>query len=190
MSIYQSAQPLSAGLLCAAGLLFLSSAAYAADPSQAFQFVFTPAKQKVSPNMPATFSASITNTTTDALYINGDALDPLASGLTADDTSFFNTFLVGAPVQLGAGQTYSFTDLFTVTDDGAALDSYTGRFTLYGGTTLDAQDFSGSQTFTVQTVPDRVQAVPEASTWVSLGLMLMLGTVAVTARKKKAAGTA
>lgn len=183
MSIFYSALPKAAGLLCAAGMLCLSPAARAADPSTAFQFAFAPATQNVSVGSPATFSASITNTTGSDLYINGDALDPLATNLTTDDTPFFNTFLAGTPVQLGAGQTYSFTDLFTVTDDGAAFGSYTGRFTVYGGTTLDAQDFSGSQTFTVQ-------AVPEASTLVSLGLMLGLGAVAMTVRKKKAASAA
>ena len=148
----------AAGTLCVACLALAPAAAHA----QAFTMNFAPATQTVLPNSSVIFSSTITNISSTPLYINGDSIDPLAAGLTVDDTSFYNTF-GNTPVLLGAGQTFALTNLFTVTDTAAAPGTYSGQFTVYGGTDPISEDMSGFQTFNV-VVP---QAVPEASTLIS-----------------------
>ncbi len=168
----------AAGLFCAtAGVLLAPQAAHA----QAFTLNFSPAVQTIPTTSSVTFSASITNATSSPLYINSDSLDPLASGLTTDDTLFVNTFLLGSPVLLGAGQTYALTNLFTVTDTTAAPGTYSGQFAVYGGSDTSATNQSGFQTFSV-IVP---QAVPEASSSTSLVLLLVGGAAVVAARRRK-----
>ena len=169
------------GLFCAAACLLLAPQACQA---QAFTINFSPATQSVFPNTSVTFSGTITNATSSPLFINGDSLDPLVPGLTTDDTPFSNSFLGGAPVLLGAGQTYALTNLFTVTDTAAAVGTYPGQFSVYGGTALDSTDQSGFQTFTVQ-VPQA--PVPEASTSASFALLLAGGALVIAVRRRKSA---
>ena len=144
---------------------------------------FTPATQTVLPGFSTTFSGTITNTTASALYINGDNIDPLASGLSTDDTPFYNTF-GGAPVLLGAGKTYALTNLFTVTDTSAAIGTYQGQYTIYGGTDPTASDQIGFQTFQVN-VP--LAPVPEASTSLSFAVLLAGGAAMWAFKRRKVA---
>lgn len=169
----------AAGILSAAGLALAPAAAHA----QAFTMAFAPATQTVLPGFSTTFSAAITNTTADDLYINGDSIDPLGSGLSTDDTPFYNTF-GNTPVLLGAGQVYTLTDLFTVTDTTAAIGTYQGQYTIYGGADPTASDQIGFQTFNVS-VP--LSPVPEASTSVSLAVLLAGGAAAWAFQRRKSA---
>ena len=168
----------AAGILSAAGLALAPAAAHA----QAFTLTFAPATQTVLPGLSTTFSGTITNTTASALYINGDSVDPLASGLSVDDTPFYNTF-GGTPVLLGAGQTYTLTDLFTVTDTTAAIGTYQGQYAIYGGADPAAGDQFGFQTFTVN-VP--LAPVPEASTSLSFAALLAGGAAMWAFKRRKA----
>lgn len=169
----------AAGILSVAGLALAPVAAHA----QAFTVTFAPATQTVLPGFSTTFSGTITNTTATSLYINGDNIDPLAPGLTTDDMPFYNTFGPN-PVLLGAGQTYALTDLFTVTDTTAAIGAYQGQYTIYGGLDPTAADQTGFQTFTVN-VPQA--PVPEASTSVSLAVLLTGGAAMWAFKRRKAA---
>lgn len=172
----------AAGILSAAGLAFAPAAAHA----QAFTLTFAPATQNALPGFSTTFSGTITNTTAAALYINGDSVDPLASGLSVDDTPFYNTF-GGTPVLLGAGQTYALTDLFTVTDINAAIGTYQGQYSIFGGTTPAASDQTGFQTFNVN-VP--LSPVPEASTSLSFAVLLAGGAAMWAFKRRKSAAAA
>lgn len=151
--------------------------------AQAFTLAFSPATQSVLPGMSVTYSAFITNTTSSDLYINSDAIDPLGSGLSADDAPFYNTF-GGTPVLLGANQTYALTDLFTVTDTTAPLGAYSGQYTIYGGTDPLATDMSGFQTFSVNV---RQAPVPEASSLASFAVLLAAGVAAWAVKRRKTA---
>lgn len=168
----------AAGILSVAGLALAPAAAHA----QAFTLTFVPATKTVLPGFSTTFSGTITNTTATDLYINGDSIDPLATGLSTDDTPFYNTFLSGSPVLLGAGQTYALTDLFTVTDTTAAIGTYQGQYTVYGGIDPTASDQSGFQNFTVNAP---LAPVPEASTSLSFALLLAAGAAVWAAKRRK-----
>ena len=169
----------AAGILSAAALVLAPAAAHA----QAFTVTFAPATKTVLPGFSTTFSGTITNTTSAALYINGDSVDPLASGLSTDDTPFYNTF-GGNPILLGAGQTYTLTDLFTVTDTTAPIGSYKGQYTIFGGADPIAENQSGFQTFQVN-VP--LAPVPEASTSLSFAVLLAGGAALWASKRRKSA---
>ena len=128
------------------------------------------------------FSGTLSNPTTGdlALYSDGYKFDNLAAGLSLDDSPF-NT---NAPTDLPAGQSYTGL-LFNVSvDPTVAPGTYGGTFSVTDGNPLDKP---ASDTFSV-TVPPSTPAVPEASTTVSLGLLLALGLggIAVTRRRKPA----
>jgi len=164
---------------CAAACIFAPAMAHA----QAFDITFVPATQSVLPGMSATFSGTIKNTTATDLYINYDTIDPLAFGLPTSDAPFQNTFS-GAPVLLGAGQTYALTDFFTVTDTAAPIGSYQGQFNVYGGTDPAATDMTGFKGFTVL-VPNA--PVPESSTSVSLAALLASGAAVWAVKRRRTA---
>lgn len=110
-----------------------------------------------------------------------------AQTVVLDDSSYFNMVLSGA--SLGAGQSQTFTLFSVAAGTAATTGTYQGYFTIRGNT-----DPSGpltdlaTQNFQTIVTPNAAP-VPEASTLVSLGLMLTLGLggTVVAARKKKAA---
>jgi len=163
-----------AGALCAGCLIFAPAAAHA----QAFTVTFAPDTQTIFPGQTETFSGTIKNTTANDLYINQGGPDSLGLGLIVDSTPFSNTF-GGAPVLLGAGQTYALTDFFTVTDTGAQIGTFTGQFTVYGGADPAATDQSGFQTFEV------LSPVPEASSWISFAVLLAGGAAVWAVKRRK-----
>lgn len=169
----------TAAAACITALIFAPAIAHA----QAFSITLLPAVQSVLPGASATFSGTIKNTTMSGLYINSDEFNPLNSGLFASDVPFQNTF-GGAPVLLGAGQTYALTDLFTITNMDAPAGSYLGQFTVSGGTDPASRDQSGFKEFTVL-VPNA--PVPEASTSVSLAIMLAAGAAVLALKGRKSA---
>ena len=170
----------TAGLFCAAALLFAPGAVHA----QAFTVTLAPQTQVLTPGTSETFSGTIrNNSTTTALYLSGDGFGSLPSGLTTDDSSFFSTF---AGTMLGAGQTTSLSSLFTVTDVNQDPGAYTQLpYNVYGGATSDAQDQSGSTAFNV--VVASGAPVPEVSTSLSLGLLLAAGAMALMVQRRKRA---
>ena len=169
--------------LCAGACLMLAPQAAQAQIvlNQPLEVIFNSDTQSVLPNVSATFSGTITNNTSSALYINGDTPDTNLSGLTTDDTPFQDTFVNSSPVLLAAGQTYALTNFFTITDADAAAGTYQGHFNVFGGSTPTSSSVNGYQLFNVQ-VP---QAVPEASTSVSLGVLLLGGVAALLVRRRR-----
>jgi len=106
------------------------------------------------------------------VYLNGDSFN-LASPLTLDDTGFWFNF----PLSMSAGD--SVTDLlFTVLlPAGITPGTYTGYFSILGGSDPDAQDTLATVDFTVNAVAP--SAVPEPGTCAlmatGLGVMMFVG---------------
>ena len=133
----------------------------------------------------ATFTATFVNHYSYPLYLTTDEFTGPDAPLTVDDSAFLNTFpLAASPHPIAAGDTVT-TDLFTVTvPAGTPTGGFDGTFYLFGGRDLtDTTDALSATKFHVD-----VQAVPEASSVVSLGLLLALGMGGVFAagRRKKA----
>lgn len=104
-----------------------------------------------------TYTATLTNTTTDAVYINSDDITFGGPG-TPDDTPFLLNF-TGL---LDAGQSITFQPFLNLTlDDTAAIGQYFGTFEVLGGSSEDANDLVGSVNFSVATtVPEPSSIVP------------------------------
>ena len=144
--------------------------------------VFTPANQTVAPSGTVTFSGIITNTSTATVFVNNDSfnVDPL---LSYDDTAF----LSAGQFSLAPGASYPLSgsaNLFDITLDSKATlgSTYTGTFTILGGADNAAQDTQSITNFSVTAA-----AVPETTTTLSFGLLLVSGgLLAVKMRKRSA----
>lgn len=153
-----------------------------ATPAAQAQVVFqlTPPAQVGNPGDTLHFTGILTNLGTSTVYLFGDSATLTGPGLTLDDTPFF----LDGPTSLAPmgedGDTYQ-GGFFDVNIDSltAVPGVYTGTFALTGGDDPSSTDPLASQDFRV-TVPGSNNApVPEASTLVSLGLMLLLGGAGV-----------
>lgn len=136
------------------------------------------------------FSGTLINPTSDEVFLNGDSLtfNGPASGLSLDDSPFFNN----APLSLtgtgSGGDVYSGGFFSVSIASNAAAGTYFGTFSILGGADANAQDTVATQDFSV-TVTGRADPapVPEASSVVSLGLLLLLGAGGVFAARRRPA---
>jgi len=111
-----------------------------------------------STGFPVTFNGTLTNTGTTTAYINGDNV---TSALPFDDTPF----LLGAPLFLNPGDSFTGSILTVSPGPGTPLGLYTGTFSVTGGDTPADTAILSSAVFAVQ-------VVPEPATWIS-GLALI-----------------
>jgi len=161
-------------------VMLLWPVAAQADP---LTLVLTPGAQTGAPGSLLTFSGSLTNTGTSALFLNGLNLQLNAPGgaFTLDEFAFF----VNVPQQLAGGQTTGTVPLFTVTlGSGALPGTYSGSITILGGLTDAAFDELTTQFFEV-TVQSAADPVPEPATIILLGTGL--AGVLVSARSRRRA---
>ncbi len=150
-----------------------------------------PAVQAGNPGDTLYFTGTLSNMTADTVFLNSDS--PTFNGPgTIDDTPFFNN----APASLDPMGTMDANGNPTDTYNGpffditlnanAAPGTYNGTFTILGGVDGNATDTVATQDFSVTVLP--VAAVPEASSVVSLGVLLALGLggLSVSTRRRKA----
>lgn len=173
-------QTLSKAVLAAAAFMALGAAAPAAHAQLNFT-LDTPA-QFGAPGSTLQFFGTLSNpSTTDTVFLNGDTAT-VPTGLALDDSPFINN----APLSLGplgSGTDIYTGDFFDVSIDPAAQPgTYTGTFEIQGGADSNAQDTVAAQDFTVSVLP---QAVPEASSVTSMGLLLMLGLGGIIIVRRK-----
>jgi len=108
------------------------------------------------------------------IYLNGDNFTSLASPLTSNDDGF----LLGFPLSLDPGESFSGL-LFTITlPPSINPGQYLGSFAILGGTNGDAQDELAQVNFTVNAL-EGTSAVPEPESLVLLatglaGMMLRM----------------
>jgi hypothetical protein len=126
--------------------LLLAGTAAKADPltltlASPFQYALGPAVVE--------FDATITNTTTQLLFLNGDN-SSADSPLTLDDTPYNSDF----PLTLGAGDSFT-GELFTVSVPAETTAGiYAGSFEITGGFDGGAQDIIGSSDFDIGVTPE------------------------------------
>jgi len=127
------------------------------------------------------FDATITNTSSGTLFINGDEFSATFP-LSLDDTNFVIYFLLGPAVSLDSGQSLTDVDVFTVTVDPTALPgNYGGSYGFTGGADEFAGDELGSAEFNV-VVSSASLPVPEPGTI----LLLSSGLAGVGFFKRRA----
>ena len=161
---------------------------FAAPNAAQAQLTLTLSPSSQAGKVPNTFhfTGTLTNPTGAVVFLNGDS--PTFNGPgTIDDSAFLNN----APVSLGptgsGSDTYTGSFFDITLPSSAAPSTYFGTFTVLGGPTTNDQMTVGTEDFSVMVLPS--PAVPEASTVVSLGLLLALGLggLVVGARRRKAA---
>jgi len=124
-----------------------------------------------NPATTVTFTGTLTEIGGSTTFLNGDSF---SSVLPVNDTPFFLNW----PLSLAPFQTFT-AAMFTVTvPAGTAPGFYSGTFSVLGGTTATASTVLASQPFTVSVTPS---AVPEPS----LGLLLLLGSGAFRAARRR-----
>lgn len=161
-------------------LLGASGTAQAQVPGLSFQF--TPPVETVGIGGSADYTGSFDNTTTTAYEVTlGDYSpdpatgSPLVTGFFDGDPSNNN-----APFEVAAGQTVTVRGVFTLSaDPSLGSGTYTGIVDFQGQTFADFQAGTGTDS-TLASAPvtlivQGTAPVPEASTAVSFGLLLMLG---------------
>jgi len=110
------------------------------------------------------FDGTLTNTGETDLYLNGDGVILNYADLTVDDSIFY----VDAPLFLSAGGSYTGA-FFDVTTDAVTLSgSYSGTYTIQGGTDSDSFDDIATEDFTVN-VDSNVPDVPEPNSFLLIG---------------------
>jgi hypothetical protein len=119
------------------------------------------------------FNATVTNTSADTVYLNGDNFS-VDSPLTVDDSPYLSNY----PLTLGAGASASGL-LFNVdVPIGTAFGLYTGYFDITGGSDGNAGDTVGEADFDVN-------VTPEPSGWLLLGSGLAALALAKAQRRKE-----
>ena len=129
------------------------------------------------------FADTLSNSSaTDTVFLNNDTVTFTAPGLTLTDLFFSNGPASLGPVGSGT-ETYN-GDFFDVAISSTAQPgTYSGTFEIQGGADSNADGIVAAKDFSVTVLP---AAVPEVSSFFSLGLLLALslGGVAVAARRK------
>lgn len=122
-----------------------------------------------------TFTATVANTTTSTVFLNGDALN-VAAPLIGNDTKFLLNF----PLSLAGNQMFTAPAFDITVPANAPAGLYPGNFDILGGSSSTAQTNVGSAVFAVN-VP-----VPEPGT---LGALLVgLSGLALLLTHKRRAG--
>ena len=128
------------------------------------------------PGDTASFTGELTNSGTTPLFINGDSLNLVGSGLILDDSPF----LTNAPLSLTPGEVTSSFEFFTATSDALTpLGTYVGTFSVLGGADSNATDELSGTTppgFQVNVVPSTVSDVPEPNNVALLSGIALTGT--------------
>ena len=133
------------------------------------------------------FTGVLSNMTGSDVFINGDSLtfNGPAPGLALDDSPFAPPVSLGA---MGSGSdVYSGSFFDVLIDPSAQAGTYSGTFLVTGGANGNASDELTDpmkESFSV-TVPANPAPVPEASSVVSLGLLLALGGAGLWSVKRR-----
>jgi hypothetical protein len=125
-------------------LLFASSAA--AGP---LTFTFASSLLTAGRGQTVTFSATLMNAGSTALFLNSDAVN-IAAPLIADDTKFFLNF----PLSLAPSQSVTAPILDVTVPLSSPFGLYPGNFVVLGGATPSEVTNIGSATFAVNVVPE------------------------------------
>jgi hypothetical protein len=127
----------------------------------------------VLPGGSVDFTASFTNNTNSAVFINGDNFS-VGFPLTLDDTNFLNYFVfsLSAPISIGPMGTLNGIDVFSITVDPTAMaGTYGGNFfSITGGADSSASNLLTTTDFSV--VVSSAVITPEPATLLLLGASL------------------
>lgn len=158
-------------------------------------FSFAPATQTIGIGGSANYNGVFTNSTTTNYFVTGGTYFPSSFGGSPLIVGFFNGDAAFNPFEVFAGQTLTVGGVETlVADPALGPGSYGGTVDFQGKTEADFRAGTGSDA-TLSSAPLTLviangtppPPVPEASTLVSLGLLLLLGSAGVWRAQRGAA---
>ncbi len=150
----------------------------------------TPSAQTGTAGTTLNFFGILSNPTANSVFLYSENIS--LAGFATDGSPFiFNAPLNLEPMGTtdGSGSpTDSYTGSFfdVVLDPSVAPGTYQGTLSILGGADPNATDTVATQDFSVTVLPAAIEAVPEASTTLSLGGLLLLGSLAVMQAKMRA----
>ena len=112
-------------------------------------FSFTSSLLTTTPGQSVTFAATVTNLTSDPVFLNGDNVS-IAAPLSVDDTKFLLNF----PVFLTSHQAVTAQILDVTVLPSVPVGLYSGTFEILGGTSEFDFDSLASADFGVRVVPE------------------------------------
>lgn len=158
-------------------------------------FTFAPAVQTVDVGGSADYTGLFSNTTLTNYFVTGGVYTPSTFGGSPLVFGFFNgdPSAANGPFEVLAGQTRTVGGVYTLSADPTlGAGTYTGAVDFQGQTEADFNSGTGTD-MTLSTAPvsltvrpQGVPAVPEASSLVSLGLLLALGGAGVWGARRRA----
>ncbi len=183
-------------LQCAFPLALTTGLALAPLASHAqvagLSFSFAPATQTVGIGGSADYNGVFTNATTTNYFVTGGTYFPSSFGGSPLITGFFNGDPNTGFFEVFANQTLTVGGVETlVADPSLGVGSYNGAVDFQGETEADFRAGNGnnvtlsSAPLTLVIANDTPAPVPEASTLVSLGLMLLLGGAGVWRARRR-----
>jgi hypothetical protein len=129
-----------------AGIFVLIIAAVSVSAARAdATLTFTPSTLSTTPGGTVEFDGTLTNTGTFDLYLNGDSFDLEYSDLTVDDSPF----IFSGPMLLSAGESFSGAFIDVTADAATPSGSYSGTYTIQGGTDANTFDDIAMEDFTI-----------------------------------------
>ena len=148
----------------------LAGAAAKADP---LNITLTSPYQYGSASSVVAFDATVTNETSQTVYLNSDSFN-VDSPLTVDDSPYFSNF----PLSLEAGDSFT-GELFAVDiPTGTPVGLYSGSFEITDGSGTAASDILGTANFNVDVTPE-----PPGLVLLATGLMGSLAVFEVRRRR-------
>lgn len=112
-------------------------------------FSFTSSLLTTTPGQPVTFAATVTNLTSNLVFLNADNVN-IAPPLTVNDTKFFLNF----PLFLASHQIFTAQILDVPVPPSVPVGLYSGTFELLGGTGASDLGSLASADFAVRVVPE------------------------------------
>jgi len=138
---------------------------------QTFTVTVSPQAQPSYRGDVVTFQGTIVNNSATTQYLNGDAIGLAVGGssisgvaydLFTDDTDYISDFSTGSPIVLGPGAQWTGNLFQIVIGDDAPFTTYTGSFSVQGGTDATLFTSLGSGAFSLTVIDVPVTSGPSA----------------------------
>jgi hypothetical protein len=142
------------------------------------RLTFSPSTMSLAPGGTVVFDGTLTNTGGDLLYLNGDQFNLPYPDLSVDDSPF----IFNGPLSLPPGDSWTGAFIDVTADNSISDGSYSGSYTILGGTDPNAFDSLATADFGVNV--GEATATPEPNAFLLLATGAMLLAVA-SSRKSR-----